>query len=72
MGYSIRDDRYRYTKWIEFKGGAVLAEEFYDYAKDNVEMKNEINNPQYVRTIKRMKGKLKEVTGNRSKTDKKE
>ena len=26
-GYSIRDDRYRYTRWIDFKTGKILAEE---------------------------------------------
>ena len=64
MGYSIRDDRYRYTKWIEFKSGAILVEEFYDYAKINVEVKNEVNNPQYVSTINRMKKRLERTISN--------
>ena len=28
MGYSIRDDRYRLTQWVDFASGKVLAEEF--------------------------------------------
>ena len=72
MGYSIRDDRYRYTNWIEFKSGAILVEEFYDYAKGNVEVENEVKNPQYVSTINRMKRRLERTIKNGIKTDDRE
>jgi iduronate 2-sulfatase len=34
MGYSIRDDRYRYTEWRDWKTGAVIAAELYDHQSD--------------------------------------
>ena len=36
MGYSIRNERYRYSMWDDAKEG----EEFYDYRNDPREMKN--------------------------------
>jgi len=63
MGYSIRDDRYRYTRWIEFKSGKVIAEEFYDYSRDGAEMSNRADDPQYSRSIERSKQRLKETVG---------
>lgn len=36
MGYSIRDERYRYTMW----NGGAEGEELYDYAEDRRELKN--------------------------------
>lgn len=36
MGYSIRDERYRYTMW----NGGAEGEELYDYAEDPRELKN--------------------------------
>ncbi len=32
MGYSIRTDAQRYTRWIDWKSREVLAEELYDYS----------------------------------------
>ncbi len=61
MGYTIRDDRYRYTQWITFKGGAVLAEEFYDYAKNDVELTNRVDEPEYAEAVKRLKKKLQRI-----------
>jgi hypothetical protein len=36
MGYSIRDERYRYTMW----NGGAEGEELYDYREDPRELKN--------------------------------
>jgi uncharacterized sulfatase len=36
MGYSIRDERYRYTMWDERREG----EESYDYSQDPRELRN--------------------------------
>ncbi|MDZ7640012.1 MAG: sulfatase [Bryobacterales bacterium] len=41
MGYSIRNERYRYSMWDDAKEG----EEFYDYSTDPREMKNLANAP---------------------------
>lgn len=45
-GYSIRDDRYRYTWWNEGREG----EELYDYRADPNEMKNLANDPAMTET----------------------
>ena len=58
MGYSIRDDRYRLTQWIDFRTGKLLAEEFYDYRENNPELKNQINDSAHAHTINRLKLKL--------------
>jgi len=63
MGYSIRDDRYRYTKWIALKDGNLLAEEFYDYSTDRAELKNHARNPKYAKPIARLRKTLRAVVG---------
>lgn len=40
MGYSVRTPRARYTEWRDWETGAVLATEFYDYARDPNEKVN--------------------------------
>ena len=58
MGYSIRDDRYRLTQWIDFASGKVLAEEFYDYTVPRPESKNLIGHPQSATSIAGLRPKL--------------
>ena len=55
MGYSIRDDRYRYTRWVELTSGKVLAEEFYDYQQNPIETANMIEESKYVEAITRLR-----------------
>lgn len=40
MGYSLREERYRYTEWRAWTTGEVLAVELYDYAEAEVETRN--------------------------------
>ena len=40
MGYSLREDRYRYTEWREWTTGRVMATELYDHADDPDELRN--------------------------------
>jgi len=54
MGYSVRDERYRYTEWDGGKKGSQL----YDYDKDPAELKNLADDPAYADVVKRMKGLL--------------
>lgn len=61
MGYSIRNQRFRYTKWVTFNTGAILAEEFYDYKTDELERRNQIGNSEHTSTIKQMKQQLTNV-----------
>ena len=58
MGYSIRDDRYRLTQWIDFASGKVLAEEFYNYTLPRPESKNLIDHPQSTTPVARLRSKL--------------
>ena len=54
MGYSIRDERYRYTEWDEGRQGVEL----YDYQVDPKEERNFADDPGYARVVRQMKAKL--------------
>ncbi|WP_309386247.1 sulfatase [Cerasicoccus frondis] len=70
MGYSIRDERYRYIEWrkagtdrksVEEVSGEVIARELYDYGKatdSSGEKVNLINDPQYATVIDRLQQEL--------------
>ena len=55
MGYSLRNDRYRYTAWFKYdyrgdekpSGKNLIAEELYDYEVDPEETKNNVDETQY-------------------------
>jgi arylsulfatase A-like enzyme len=53
MGYSLRDKRYRYVKWVKMdyyageRSGPMDANELYDYEKDPDETVNLAGNPEY-------------------------
>ena len=60
MGYSLRDGKYRYTIWVEWKNKVsnfdkIIAEELYDYEKDPLETVNQVNVKSYARIAKAMK-----------------
>lgn len=60
MGYSLRDGRYRYTVWLNWKDKKtdttkILAEELYDYAKDPDETVNVAANSDYADALQQMK-----------------
>ena len=46
MGYSLRTERYRYTKWVN-SNGSYYESELYDYQEDPMETINFSNNPDY-------------------------
>lgn len=67
MGYSIRSQAYRYTRWIEWEEGAVLAEEFYDYTDEHsvetngassFEIRNVVDDPRQGHALERMRSML--------------
>lgn len=51
MGYTIRTDRYRYTKWIERETGNTLDIELYDYLLDPLETKSYAHDSSYAPII---------------------
>lgn len=60
MGYSIRDGRYRYTIWVDWKNkntnpDKIYAEELYDYEKDPNETVNLISDKKYSKAIEQMR-----------------
>ena len=42
MGYTMRTDRWRYTRWVDRKSGDIRAEELYDHQADPGENRNVI------------------------------
>lgn len=51
MGYSVRDERWRYTEWDAGRQGAEL----YDETNDAQELRNLANDPKYKTELERMK-----------------
>ncbi|MDX2029464.1 MAG: sulfatase [Blastocatellia bacterium] len=54
MGYSLRDERYRYTEWDEGRAGIEL----YDYQADPRELRNVAAAREYTSIVAQMKGRL--------------
>jgi iduronate 2-sulfatase len=61
IGYSIRDERYRYTSWQ----GATAGEELYDYDADPEEKKNIAADPSMAGVKTQLKQQLASVTASR-------
>jgi arylsulfatase A-like enzyme len=59
MGYTLRDERYRYVKWLQmnFRGGArkglLIGAELYDYQTDPNETVNQAENPKFAAIVQR-------------------
>jgi arylsulfatase A-like enzyme len=47
MGYTLRTNRYRYTKWVGKDDGAHFAAELYDYETDPLETTNMLGHEEY-------------------------
>jgi uncharacterized sulfatase len=55
MGYSVRDEHWRYTEWDEGRKGVEL----YDEDHDPQELHNLAGDPKNAKMIERMKGLLR-------------
>jgi iduronate 2-sulfatase len=51
MGYSVRNERYRYTEWDEGRKGAEL----YDYERDSKELQSLASDPKYAKVVAQMR-----------------
>ncbi|MHC4355811.1 MAG: sulfatase [Planctomycetota bacterium] len=67
MGYSIRTNTHRYTRWIQWPSREILEEELYDYTFAGsvvrrrpflIEKENIIDNPNYIETRKQLSQKM--------------
>lgn len=55
MGYSLRTDRYRFTRWQHIGNpDQIEALELYDHRKDPMETVNQIENPEYTDVIEKL------------------
>lgn len=61
IGYSIKNQRFNYVKWIKLNTGELLATELYDHKKDPLETVNEVNNKLYKNSIKKLDRKLSAI-----------
>ncbi|MEM7627601.1 MAG: sulfatase [Planctomycetota bacterium] len=53
-GFSLRDERFRYTEWRDYETGEVLARELYDHAERVVVDRNLADDPAYAATVERL------------------
>ena len=65
MGYSLRNDNYRFTIWMNnftskqpFNESQIYASEMYDYVKDPLEKVNVVNDKDYAAISKELKAKM--------------
>ena len=68
MGYTVRNDKYRYTMWFNQHGMTahnrkMIAEELYDYEKDKHETRNVATVPGYNLIALHLKSVLEEQIG---------
>jgi iduronate 2-sulfatase len=60
MGYSLRTDRYRYTRWQSLETGEVAARELYDHRVDPQETRNVAGQAAYAATVQELDDLLQE------------
>lgn len=57
MGYSVRNERWRYTEWRD-KQGTVYARELYDHSQSDIASTNVVDDPQYAQTVDFLRDRL--------------
>jgi iduronate 2-sulfatase len=58
MGYSVRDERWRFTEWTDRRDGKVIARELYDHGESPTASQNLAGQPQYADTEARLSALL--------------
>ena len=58
MGYSMRTDRHRFTRWQKRQGGEVVATELYDHQEDPQENVNLAERPEHKDLVARLARQL--------------
>jgi iduronate 2-sulfatase len=53
-GYSVRNERYRYTEWHDHEDGIIMARELYDLNNDPLEMNNLAIDQEYDALVQEM------------------
>jgi arylsulfatase A-like enzyme len=54
IGYSVRNERYRYIEWVHPVTKKVRGRDLFDYEKDPYETRNQADNPEYAEVLKNM------------------
>jgi arylsulfatase A-like enzyme len=59
MGYSLRSERFRYTRWVS-GDGSTYARELYDYELDPLETRNAVFDPEHEEIVHRLDSLMSE------------
>ncbi|MCY3780403.1 MAG: sulfatase [Chloroflexi bacterium] len=59
MGYSMRTERFRYTEWQDFSSGAALERELYDHSVSHAEIKNLVEDTDYMQIVAELSRQLR-------------
>jgi hypothetical protein len=59
MGYTLRNDRWRYTEWVDLRNGSVTARELYDQSESVLPARNLAAAPEHAALIAKLAEQLK-------------
>jgi len=77
MGYTLRTETQRYTRWVEWPSRKTLTEEFYDYTSKQsatrdgamlIEQENVIADPAHAASLNQLRARMDETLATRIKT----
>jgi iduronate 2-sulfatase len=58
MGYSLRNERYRYTEWINSKSGKIVARELYDHKDSQIANRNLADDSKFAELVEELSKQL--------------
>jgi len=59
MGYTIRNDRWRYTEWVDLQKKEIVARELYDQSGTLTPGQNLVNEAEHAKRVEELAAKLK-------------